>query len=108
MIMPSDAFHHLADEDVQNLVASLRSQPVVQHATPARDINLLGLMLVGGGLFPTAEQPHISQPQVAPPPATAGHAQSLAQITGCATCHGPELPGGRPNGGCRPPLGPSR
>ena len=52
LIMPSDAFHHLSDDDVQNLVAYLRSQPAVQHATPARDMNLLGLILVGAGLFP--------------------------------------------------------
>ena len=107
LIMPSDGLHHLADEDVQIVVAYLRSQPVVQHATPARDINLLGLMLVGGGLFPTAEQPHISQPQVAPPPGTAAYGQYLVQITACATCHGPELSGGRPNGGFGPPVGPS-
>jgi mono/diheme cytochrome c family protein len=107
MIMPSDAFHHLAEEDVQNLVAFLRSQPAVQHATPARDINLLGLLLVGGGLFPTAEQSHISQPQAAPPPGTPAYGQYLVDTTGCASCHGPNLTGGRPNGGFGPPVGPS-
>ncbi len=107
LIMPSDAFHHLADEDVQILVAYLRSQPAVQHSTPARDINLLGLLLVGGGLFPTAEQPHIAQPQTAPLPGTPAYGQYLVEITGCAACHGPVLSGGRPNGGFGPPVGPS-
>jgi len=107
LIMPSEAFHHLSDDDVQNLVAYLRAQPAAPHATPARDINLLGLMLVGAGLFPTAEQPHISQPQVAPPAGTPAFGQYLVQTTGCANCHGPDLSGGRPNGGFGPPVGPS-
>jgi mono/diheme cytochrome c family protein len=107
LIMPSEAFRHLADEDVQTLVAYLRTQPAVQHDPPARDMNLLGLMLIGAGLFPTAEQPRISQPQPAPSPGTPAYGQYLVQITGCATCHGPDLSGGRPNGGFGPPVGPS-
>ena len=107
LIMPSDAFHYLSDDDVQNLVAYLRSQPAVQHDTPARDMNLLGLILVGAGLFPTAEQPHIAQPQVAPPTGTPAYGQYLVQTTGCAVCHGPDLSGGRPSGGFGPPAGPS-
>ena len=67
LIMPSDAFHRLSDEDVQTVVAYLRSQPAVNRATPSRDVNLLGLVLVGAGLFPTSEQPHIAGPQTAPP-----------------------------------------
>jgi mono/diheme cytochrome c family protein len=107
LIMPSDAFHHLADEDVQNLVAFLRAQPAVPHETPARDMNLLGLMLVGAGLFPTAEQPHIAQPQAAPPTGTPAYGQYLVETIGCANCHGPNLSGGRPNGGFGPPVGPN-
>ncbi len=106
LIMPSDTFHHLSDPDVQAAVAYLRSQPAVNHPTPARDISLLGLALVGAGLFPTAEQPHIDQPQSAPPPGvTPEYGQYLVDITGCRTCHGPNLQGGTP-GGFGPPAGP--
>src|SRR5258708_589167 len=93
LIMPADAFHHLADEDVQNLVAYLRTQPATPRSTPASDINLLGLLLVGAGLLPTAEAPHISQPQPAPPPGTPAYGQYLVDTTGCAVCHRPDLSG---------------
>lgn len=108
LIMPAEAFHHFSDDDVQTIVAYLRSQPTTEHATPPRDVNLLGLMLVGAGLFPTAEQPHISQPQTTPAVGvTPAYGQYLVDITGCASCHGPTLSGGRPNGGFGPPVGPS-
>jgi len=106
LIMPSDAFHHLSDDDVQAVVAYLRSQPASDHQTPTRDVNLLGLMLVGAGLFPTAAQPPISQPQAAPPPSTPDYGKYLIDITGCAACHGANLTGGKP-GGFGPPAGPS-
>ena len=107
IIMPSDAFHYLSDSDVQGLVAFLRSQPATNHATPPRDLSVMGMVLVGAGLFPTAEQPHISQPQTAPPPGvTPQYGQYLVDTTGCATCHGPTLQG-RPPGGFGPPAGPN-
>jgi mono/diheme cytochrome c family protein len=107
ILMPSDAFHHLSDADVQQLVAYLRSQPAANHATPARDLSVMGIVLVGAGLFPTAEQPHIDQPQTAPPPGvTPQYGQYLVDTTGCSTCHGPTL-AGRPSGGFGPPGGPS-
>jgi mono/diheme cytochrome c family protein len=107
LIMPSDAFHHLSDADAGMLVAYLRSQPSVSHATSQRDINLLGLMLVGAGLFPTAAQPHIDQPQTAPPAGvTTDYGKYLVDITGCGTCHGADLHGRVPTG-FGPPAGPN-
>jgi len=107
IIMPSDNFHNLGDADVQALVAFLRSQPASSHTTPSRDVSLIGLMLVGAGLFPTAEQPHITQPQSAPPAGvTPQYGQYLVDITGCRTCHGPTLEGRAP-GGFGPPAGPN-
>jgi mono/diheme cytochrome c family protein len=107
LVMPSDAFHQLSDADVMVLVAYLRAQPPVSHSTPARDLNLLGLVIVGAGLFPTAEQPHIEQPQTAPPAGvTPQFGQYLVDVTGCRTCHGPNLEG-RPPRGFGPPAGPS-
>jgi len=107
LIMPSDTFHHLSDADVQAAVAYLRSQPAVNHPTPPRDISLLGLAIVGAGLFPTAEQPHIDQPQAAPPAGvTPEYGQYLVDITGCRTCHGSTLEGRAP-GGFGPPAGPN-
>ncbi len=107
IIMPSDAFHNLSDADVQSLVAYLRSQPSSSTVTPPRDLSLMALALIGAGLFPTAEQPHISQAQSAPPPGvTPQYGGYLISINGCRTCHGANLEGGAP-GGFGPPPGPN-
>ena len=107
IIMPSDSFHNLSDADVQALVAYLRSQPASDHSTAPRDLGIMALVLVGGGLFPTAEQPHITQPQAAPPAGvTQAYGQYLVDITGCRVCHGQTLEGGTP-GGFGPPPGPN-
>jgi cytochrome c553 len=107
MIMPSDTFHHLSDTDVQHLVAYLRSQPTSNQTTPDRDIGLMGLVLVGSELFPTAEQPHIDQPVAAPSAGvTPQYGQYLVDTTGCRVCHGANLEGRTP-GGFGPPAGPS-
>ena len=107
IIMPSDTFHHLADSDVQMLVAYLRSQPPSTHATPDRDLGLMAFVLIGAGLFPTADQPPVVQPVVAPPTgATTQYGQYLVDTTGCRVCHGPNLEGGKP-GGFGPPAGPN-
>jgi len=106
IIMPSDALHNLSDDDVSTLVAYMRTQPAVNHATPSRDLSLPALLLIGAGLFPTAEQPHITAPQIAPPPGTSAYGQYLVDTTGCAVCHGPDLRGRAP-GGFGPPAGPN-
>jgi mono/diheme cytochrome c family protein len=107
VIMPSDAFHHLSDADAQSMVAYLRSQPAVAHATPPRDLSLMAMLLIGAGLFPTAEQPHVDQPQATPPAGvTPQYGQYLVDITGCRVCHGPNLEGRTP-GGFGPPAGPN-
>jgi len=80
--------------------------PAANHATPSRDLSLPAMLLIGAGLFPTAEQPHISAPQIAPPPNTPAYGEYLVDTTGCAACHGPDLRGRTP-GGFGPPAGPN-
>ncbi len=106
LIMPSSAFHNLSDDDVKALVAYLRTQPAVQHDPPPRSIGMLGTLLIGLGLFPTAAQPPLSAPVTAPPAGiTAAYGQYLVAINGCSECHGRDLAGGRPGAG--PPPGPN-
>jgi mono/diheme cytochrome c family protein len=109
LIMPAGSFHSLSDDDVQALVAFLRSQPATEPATPPTNINLMGALLVtiSGGGFLTA-QPPITSPVTRPPEGpTAAYGQYLvASIGGCSDCHGANLAGGvaDPNG---PPAGPN-
>ena len=108
LIMPSDALHHLSDADAQAIVAWLRGQPAVNNIVPQRNLGIIATLLIGAGLFPTSEQPHIAQPQTAPPPGvTPQYGQYLVQVTGCASCHGEMLTGRKPSNQGGPPAGPN-
>ena len=93
VIMPSMAMHNLSDEDAEALVAYLRSQPVVDRDLPERDINAVGAIFLGAGIFPTSAQTPITQPIVAPNPGTPEYGRYLALATGCGDCHGENMDG---------------
>jgi mono/diheme cytochrome c family protein len=106
VLMPSPYFHAMSDADVQAIVAYLRTQPAVSHSTPPRDLNLLGMLLIGSGAFPTSVQPSITTPVSAPPAGpTADYGRYLVTISGCQVCHGDDFAGGRRGAG--PPAGPN-
>lgn len=95
VLMPSDQFHGMSDDDVQALVAYLRTQPAVERQTPETQLTLLGAILVGVGVFPYSPQPPIAGPVEAPPIGpTSTYGQYLLTISGCRECHGADLRGG--------------
>jgi cytochrome c553 len=98
MIMPSVALHNLSDEDVQALVAYLRSQPAVDRPVPTRDIAFPGLVFIGAGLFPTSAQPPITSPIQTPPTGTPAYGKYIVEGYGCQDCHGAGLVGVQPGG----------
>lgn len=99
IIMPSMAFKNVSDADVQAIVGYLRSMPAVQNSTPPPRLNVLAAIMIGVGLFPTSEQPAITQPIVAPPAGTtAEYGKYLVSAAGCKDCHGENLDGVTPPG----------
>lgn len=95
IVMPSRHLHHMSDEDAQALVAYLRSQPAVERDSPTTNLNLLGMLLIGAGLFPTSAQAPITQPVAAPPAGvTPAYGEYLTSFAGCSECHGDDLTGG--------------
>jgi mono/diheme cytochrome c family protein len=98
LIMPSPTFHKLSDTDVESLVAYIRSQPPVQHATPATKINVIGAIVIALGVFQTSAQPPITSPIVAPQTGTVEYGKYVAGAFGCQGCHGPDLNGSSQNG----------
>jgi len=106
LIMPSEIFRNMSDEDVQSVVAYLRSQPAIEPDTPRARLNVVGAILVN--IFPlfTVQAP-ITAPIVAPPEApTAEYGEYLVSNLGCRVCHGPDLTGGVASG-FGPPPGPN-
>lgn len=109
LIMPSSVFHSLSDEDVQALVAYLRSQPAAEPGSPPTRINTIGALLVtiSGGAFLTA-QPPITAPVTRPPegPTAEYGGYLISSVAGCRDCHGANLAGGIPDSN-GPPAGPN-
>lgn len=95
VIMPSESFHNLSDEDAASLVAFLRSQPAVPDKTPEFSPNFVAALVLGTGTYPPSAQVPITQPIVSPPEGpTAAYGKYLVSISDCLICHGSNLAGG--------------
>jgi cytochrome c553 len=109
VIMPSEIFHNLSDDDVQAIVAYLRAQPAVEPDTPSKQFNVLGAIMAAA-LLPDevfTHQPPLTAPVTAPPAGpTAEYGRYLSVVVGCTSCHGAHFEGGKPDQE-GPPPGPS-
>lgn len=98
MIMPSDEYANLSDEDVSAIIAYLRSLRPVDREHPASKLGPIGRMLVTAGQLPimaAARMDHnATRPAVPPVGPTREYGQYLVSVGGCRGCHGPNLVGG--------------
>ena len=83
----------IGDADVQAIVAYLRSQPAVEHATPIRNLSAIAAAFAVMNPSVISAQQAISQPVVAHQPGSAAYGEYLARAMGCGDCHGPNLAG---------------
>jgi mono/diheme cytochrome c family protein len=103
MVMPAQNLRNLSDEDVQSIVAYLRSQAAVQHETPPMNPSLLAVILTGAGIV-EFDLKQVTGPVVAPPKGpTVEYGQYIVSFQDCRNCHGKNLTGGKPPA----PVGPS-
>jgi len=101
--MSALSYRNLSDEDLQAVIAYLRSQAARQNETPPDNPNLLFAIFSGAGLVP--EPKPITGAVVAPPlDATADYGEYIVSYAGCRDCHGANLSGG---GGGLTPAGPN-
>jgi mono/diheme cytochrome c family protein len=95
LLMPSDQYRTLSDEDVSALVAYLRSQPTIVRDLPSTQVNGLGAAVIGAGVFPISRQAPVVGEVTAPPNGpNVAYGEYLVTIGGCAACHGAGLRGG--------------
>lgn len=89
--MPANDFRYMSDDDVQALVAYLRSQPAVGSPTPDNQFNLIAALFVNLVPIQTAQKPvgHVTAPQ----PGTSEYGNYLVGVLGCRGCHGQQLQG---------------
>lgn len=102
LLMPSNAYHSLPDEDLGAMLAYLQSLEPVDNEVPQQRLGPLGyaLVLMEPVVVPAAQIDHTIPPATAVEPGiTAEYGQYLVEIGHCRSCHGEEL-NGQP-----PPLG---
>jgi cytochrome c553 len=85
----------MSDADASALAGYLRSQPATGNGMAETQLNLIGMIVFGSGMFgPTMAQEPITAPVIAPPEDTVEYGGYLVNFSGCTECHGPDLTGG--------------
>jgi cytochrome c553 len=104
LVMTAGNFRYMSDDDVQAVVAYLRSQPATGGPTPDNQLNVLGAVFINLVDFRTAQPPigHVAAPR----PGTPAYGKYMVDIIGCRDCHGDQLQGGA-SGQPGPPAGPN-
>lgn len=104
-VMSSQTFRHLSQQDLDAIVAYLRSQEPQEgsEAEPKQQLTYLALMMVTLGMLPLKDAPESNVP---PAPVPVGDTEAYGTYVGsvldCVLCHGDTLDGGNspilPNG----------
>jgi cytochrome c553 len=98
LVMPSQIFASLSDEDLGRIIAQVKSVPPVDNTTPPSELRLVGRIMLAAGLFPPDTIPaeiiahDARRPPVPEPGVTAEYGRYLAHV--CTVCHGEDLAGG--------------
>ena len=96
MMMSNVNVRYMSDEDLQSVIAYLRSQPAMENPTqdPPDQPTLLAALMAGIGMLPSGNPP-VTEAITAPPKgATAEYGQYLLSYQDCRGCHGADLTGG--------------
>ncbi len=103
LIMPSTAYHGLADTDFAALVAYLKRAPPVDRELPPTEVRPLGRLLAAGPMDPAAEVDLTPTSATAPPVGPTAAYGAYLVSTGCTHCHGADLRGAQPPNPDSPP-----
>jgi cytochrome c553 len=99
LVMPSQEFAPISDEDLAAVAAYARSLPAVRAALPGNALGPVGRALIAAGVFKMAPdlidhgRPHVARVTAEP---TAAFGRYLA--VSCTGCHGEGFGGGKPPG----------
>jgi cytochrome c553 len=109
LVMPSQAYANLSDQDLGAMVAFLQQLPPVDHEVPPMRLRPLGRFLVAAGMFDdeftASKVPQRTSYDPVERDLSMEYGKYLANISGCTSCHRPDLRGGRAGGppGAPPP-----
>jgi mono/diheme cytochrome c family protein len=100
-IMPSNEFWNMSDADLGSLVAYIKALPAVDNQPRDMKAGLMGHILLGAGILAPSVLPaqviaQDKRPDFFPAPGvTTDYGQYLVNISGCRSCHGEHLSGGK-------------
>jgi mono/diheme cytochrome c family protein len=97
ILMPSEIYVHLTDEDLGAIIGYLRRLPPVDRDLPATRLRFLGraLHVIGKmNLLVASKTPPFADPAPVSPGPTAAYGRYIAAIASCHGCHGTGLSGG--------------
>ncbi len=104
--MASLPVRNFSDDDIQAVIAYLRSQPALPDPPKQGDYpNLLLAVFVGANLVPPAPAPVTGSISAPPKGPTAEFGKYVLSYNDCSFCHGDNYTGGTPGG--LSPVGPS-
>lgn len=98
IVMPSEVFTHLSQEDLGAVLAFLDQAPPVDREVPKSGFGPVGRALLAAGkmnILVAGKTPRLTPPAAVPRDTTAAYGKYLADISGCHGCHGFGLSGGR-------------
>ena len=98
LIMPSEVFTHLSEEDLASILGYVRQLPPVDREVPKSHFGPMGRALLAFGklnVLVAPKTPRYVAPEVSPPRGTVEYGRYLADVSGCHGCHGYGLSGGR-------------
>jgi mono/diheme cytochrome c family protein len=97
IVMPSEVFTRLSQQDLGAVIAFLRQVPPVDRDVPKSDFGPVGRALLAAGkmnILVAGKTPRITPPVSVPSDTTAAYGKYIADISGCHGCHGYGLSGG--------------
>lgn len=98
IMMPSEVYVHLSQEDLGAIVAYLRARPGVDRDVPRSHFGPVGRALLAAGkldILVAPKTPDYKYAARVEPAETPEYGRYLANISGCHGCHGFGLSGGR-------------
>jgi mono/diheme cytochrome c family protein len=98
IVMPSEVFTHLSQEDMGAVLAFLKRVPPVDREVPPSGFGPMGRALLAAGkmnILVAGKTPRYDAPASVPRDTTPAYGKYLADISGCHGCHGFGLSGGR-------------
>jgi hypothetical protein len=97
LIMPSEVFVNMSDEDACALIAYIKQLTPVDRVMPPTRLHAVGRAMLAAGRFEILVAPKTSERHRVPAGTddTSGRGRYLANISGCHGCHGYGLSGGR-------------